>query len=355
MNTNQSVTTCRWARPTLFLHAPYWFEAETCPWTCTCDASLRVLKTTARLHRAAGDGRRSRQKRPLRHFIGKPPLPSWTRCGWTDRSRRGVMAGTRLPAAMAAVLVMAAAGAASSTQPAKGTVDRPRVTILAYHRFGATVKDAMTVRTATFRWQLSYLRQHHHPVIPLGALVSYLLGHSPAPPRGAVVITVDDGHESVFTEMLPLVREYQVPVTLFIYPSAISNASYAMTWEQLDPLHRTGLVDIQSHTYWHPNFHAEKRRLSPTAYRAFASLQLVKARSVLESRLGIETDLIAWPFGICDDELIDIARGAGYTAGFTIERRLVTSHERIMALPRFLVTDSASGRLFASMLPQEAR
>lgn len=48
MNTNQSVTTCRWARPTLFLHAPYWFEAETCPWTCTCDASLRVLKTTAR-------------------------------------------------------------------------------------------------------------------------------------------------------------------------------------------------------------------------------------------------------------------------------------------------------------------
>ncbi len=252
------------------------------------------------------------------------------------------------------VVVLASSVLIAATFP-PAPIEEPAVSILVYHRFGATVKDAMTVRTASFRWQLDYLRQHHHPVIPLGALVSYLLGHSPAPPRGAVVITVDDGHESVFTEMLPLVREYQVPVTLFIYPSAISNASYAMTWEQLDQLRRTGLVDIQSHTYWHPNFHAQKRRLSPTAYRAFASLQLVKARSVLESRLGIETDLIAWPFGICDDELIDIARGAGYTAGFTIERRLVTSHERIMALPRFLVTDSASGRLFASMLPQEAR
>jgi hypothetical protein len=48
MSNTHSVTTCRWARPTLFLHAPYWFEAETYPWTCTCDASLRVLRTTAR-------------------------------------------------------------------------------------------------------------------------------------------------------------------------------------------------------------------------------------------------------------------------------------------------------------------
>jgi hypothetical protein len=48
MNTKQSVTTCRWARPTLFLDAPYWFEADTYPWACTCDPTMRVLRTTAR-------------------------------------------------------------------------------------------------------------------------------------------------------------------------------------------------------------------------------------------------------------------------------------------------------------------
>jgi hypothetical protein len=51
MNTKQSVTTCRWATPTLFLDAPYWFEAETFPWTCTRDVPLRVLGTTARCAR----------------------------------------------------------------------------------------------------------------------------------------------------------------------------------------------------------------------------------------------------------------------------------------------------------------
>ena len=240
-------------------------------------------------------------------------------------------------------------------QAPTATTDDPDLSILVYHRFGSVAKDAMTVRMATFRWQLDYLRQHQHPIIPLRALISYLLGHAPAPPPRSVVITADDGHESVFTDMLPVVREYHVPVTLFIYPSAISNASYAMTWEQLDALHRTGLFDIQSHTYWHPNFKTEKRRLSPAAYRTFATTQLVKARTELKDKLGVEADLIAWPFGVYDDELIGMAQEAGYTAGFTLERRIVTSRERIMALPRFLVTDSASERSFTSMLPQENR
>jgi peptidoglycan/xylan/chitin deacetylase (PgdA/CDA1 family) len=246
------------------------------------------------------------------------------------------------------------AGAAPIAGPAAAP-EGPEVSILVYHRFGPSVKDAMTVRTPTFRWQLDYLKRHGHPVIPLRALISYLSGHASAPPPRSVVITADDGHESVFTEMLPIVREYRVPVTLFIYPSAISNASYAMTWEQLDTLHRTGLFDIGSHTYWHPNFKTEKGRLPPAAYRAFATMQLVKSRAVLRDRLQVQADLIAWPFGIYDDELIAMAREAGYIAGVTLERRVVTKGERIMALPRFLVTDTASGSRFTVMLPDDER
>ena len=67
-------------------------------------------------------------------------------------------------------------------------------------------------------------------------------------------------------------------MTLFIYPSAISKARYAMTWGQLKELQRTGLLDIQSHTFWHPNFRVEKRRLTPNDYRKFVNLQLVKAK-----------------------------------------------------------------------------
>jgi peptidoglycan/xylan/chitin deacetylase (PgdA/CDA1 family) len=224
--------------------------------------------------------------------------------------------------------------------------------ILLYHRFGPVVRDEMTVRTATFHAQLDYLKQHGYPIVPLRTVVSHLLGKGPAPPPRSVVITVDDGHASVITEMLPLVREYNIPVTLFIYPSAISNASYAMKWDQLANLQHTGLFDIQSHTYWHPNFKIEKRRLSPDAFQSFVTTQFAKSRKVLKDRLGVDADMLAWPFGIYDDELIAKAREAGYITAFTLDRRPVTSRERIMALPRYLVLDSDSGARFASMLPR---
>lgn len=105
------------------------------------------------------------------------------------------------------------------------------------------------------------------------------------------------GHRSLYTEMLPLAVRYHVPVTVFIYPSAISRADYASTWEQLSALQRTGLFDIQSHTYWHPNFKKEKRRLAPRAYEEFVTAQLTKSRDQLQEQLGVRVDMLAWRTG----------------------------------------------------------
>lgn len=231
----------------------------------------------------------------------------------------------------------------------------PRVTILVYHRFGPVVADSMTVRTSTFAWQLGYLKDHGYTAVPLRTLVAFLRHEGPAPPSGSVVLTADDGHRSVFTDMWPIVRAQGVPVTLFIYPSAISNASYAMTWTQLAELRRSELIDIQSHTYWHPNFTVEKRRLAPDAYQAFVAMQLQKPRTVLKEKLGVTVDVVAWPFGLHDDELLASARDSGYVAGLTLDRRLTHPDDDLLALPRFLVTDSARGRAFEAMLPAEPR
>ena len=93
--------------------------------------------------------------------------------------------------------------------------------ILAYHRFGAVASDSMTVTTPVFASHLRRLREGGYTVIPLRQLVDHFLGNAPAPPPRSVVITADDGHRSVYTDMLPLVRQWEVPVTLFVYPSEI--------------------------------------------------------------------------------------------------------------------------------------
>lgn len=228
------------------------------------------------------------------------------------------------------------------------------IPILVYHRFGPTAIDSMTVSFATFESQLRYISDHGYHVVPLQSAVEYLNGKAVGLPPNPIVITADDGHISVYTYMAPLMKRLGIPVTLFIYPSAISNADYAMTWQQLTELKGTGLFTIQSHTYWHPNFKIEKRRLSAPEYDRFVDAQMVKAKEVLEKRTGAKVDMLAWPFGIYDDELIKKARTAGYGAAFTIERRHATRGDDIMALPRYLIVDTDKGRTFSLLLAGKA-
>ena len=74
----------------------------------------------------------------------------------------------------------------------------------------------MTVRTSVFAGQLETLRRQGYTVIPLQVLVAYLRGTGPPPPSRAVVLSVDDGHRSVYSDMLPVLRRCGVPVTLFV-------------------------------------------------------------------------------------------------------------------------------------------
>jgi peptidoglycan/xylan/chitin deacetylase (PgdA/CDA1 family) len=224
------------------------------------------------------------------------------------------------------------------------------VPILLYHRFGPLVADGMTVTTSVFQSHLEYLKENGYIVVPLRLLVEYYLGKGPKPPPKAVVLVADDGHESVYQYMLPLVREYRVSVTLFLYPSAISNASYALTWDQLRELKKTGLFDFQGHTYWHPNFKRDEKRMSRAEYEESVALQLNKSRAKLEKELGVRIDMLAWPFGFYNDWLIGKAKEAGYVAAFSIEARHAIEGDAIMKLPRYLLVDSHSGTVFEKLV-----
>ena len=232
--------------------------------------------------------------------------------------------------------------------------DEVSVPILAYHRFGPTRADSMTVTTKVFEAQMQWLKDNGYTVIPLRTLVNYLLGKGPAPAPKSVVITADDGHKSVYTEMLPIVRKFNIPVTLFLYPSCLSNASYALTYEQVKEMQQTGLFDVQSHTFWHPNFKREKKRLKPAEYQKFVETQLVKSKMVLDKRLGTNIDLLAWPFGIYDDYLEAEAQKAGYVAAFSIDRRNASKSEKIMEEPRYLMENSDDVKGFAAIVSGRA-
>lgn len=226
----------------------------------------------------------------------------------------------------------------------------PRVLILVYHRFADERLDSMTVRTETFRAQMRAIDAAGYRIVPLADVLRWHAGETGAIPSRAIAITIDDGHRSVYDVLRPLLAQHPVPVTLFIYPSAISNASYAMTWDQLRTLGGLGWVDIESHTYWHPNFRTERARRTADDFQRFVSWQLSRSRERLEAETGRPVHLLAWPFGIHDTETEQLAVREGYVAAFTLDARPVRLADPAMALPRYLMTDACDTRCMDGLL-----
>ena len=214
------------------------------------------------------------------------------------------------------------------------------VPILAFHRFAPTAVDSMTVSLDRFDAQLRLLERLSCRVVPLADWVAWRCGRRAALPERAVVLTADDGHRSQFEQMAPRLQERGWPATFFVYPSAISNADYAMTWPQLQTLAERPGLSVQSHTLWHPNLLRERRGQPPAAFERFARQQLGQSRQVLQQRLGRPVDLLAWPFGLSDTGLQALAAETGYAAAFALGNRSASARDALFDMPRHLIVDS---------------
>lgn len=95
---------------------------------------------------------------------------------------------------------------------------RQRLLILAYH--GVALYDehlfngSLFISADLFRDRLEQLRQSKCAVLPLGEAVERLYANDL--PDRAVVITFDDGLSDFYRRAFPLIKEFDVPVTLYL-------------------------------------------------------------------------------------------------------------------------------------------
>lgn len=228
------------------------------------------------------------------------------------------------------------------------------IPIILYHNLNPTVPGSMTMTPQKFEANLKLLKDSGFTFIPLKEAVEYLQGKRTTLPPNPVVMTADDGWESVYTYMYPIIKKLNIPVTLFIYPESISSGKNFLSWDQLKELKNTGLFDIQGHTYSHPNFKIAKKKLSPTAYEQFVQKELSTSKKILEDKLDIKVTLLAWPFGIYNDYLENEASKAGYVMAFTIGYRTANKSFKPMEQPRFMIVDKLADQTFKIILSKAA-
>jgi peptidoglycan/xylan/chitin deacetylase (PgdA/CDA1 family) len=200
--------------------------------------------------------------------------------------------------------------------PAGVQADRVQaVPILCYHRFGGA-PGRMSVSPARFAQQLDWLARNGWHVLRLAQLAGFLQGREPLP-RRSVVITMDDGYESVLQQALPLLRKHGYPATLFVYTDFIG-ARDALSWAQLRELAASGLVDVQAHSKSHRNLVQRLPDEDDTRYRQALDEEVREPRELLERRLGVTVRAYAYPFGDADATVLQAMQRERYQFGVTV-------------------------------------
>jgi peptidoglycan/xylan/chitin deacetylase (PgdA/CDA1 family) len=237
-----------------------------------------------------------------------------------------------------AFLILITSAALAAPQREKKD-DRPAAMVLCYHIVEAPAAPRMQITRSVFRQQLRYLEMTGYNVIPLRQLYEYVTGKRASIPKNAIVITIDDGWRSTYTEAFPELQKRKFPFTVFIYPKIIGQTSLALTWAQIKEMADAG-VDIQSHSLSHP--YLTRRRhvsLDDAAYETWASRELSESKKTLEKETGRKVEFLAYPYGDYDMRLTKLVAQAGYSAALTCDFGRVKPGSDPLRMRRFVIDD----------------
>lgn len=201
--------------------------------------------------------------------------------------------------------------------------------------------------------------------------------------RGLAVLTFDDAYEGFFRHAMPVLARLRLPSMLFVVPTAAERPS-AFWWDRLAEagrlagpdrdrhldrnrglarevlgaeewdgdaeggeavlpdsylpalwdtvrahVHASDLLTIGSHTLSHPNL----TRMTDDEL----GLELGESRRKIESKLGVDPDVVSYPYGMHDERVHAAARDAGYQVGLTLDAELARPGQDLLATPRLNV------------------
>jgi len=242
---------------------------------------------------------------------------------------------------------------------------------LCYH----DVQDKLPAETAIITLssdellaQFSWLKAHDYHPVSLDDLVAARDGRRALPDK-AVLLSFDDGYESMYTRVFPLLKLYHFPAVLALvgswmetapgknlgYEDAQFTRDNLLSWEQVREMQASGLVEVASHSYalhlgvsanpqgnrqpaavtriYDP---ATRRYENNDDYRSRIRADLLRSARILKRRLGHAPRAVVWPYGAYSQTTIAIAKALNMpiTLNLADGRGKVG---RLQSIPRYLI------------------
>ena len=235
-----------------------------------------------------------------------------------------------------------------------------RYGVLAYHSvvdesaaenqkqyFPQTISAQMLIKH--FNW----LKENGYNVISWQQVIDTENGKGTLPDN-AVLLSFDDGYETMYNVVFPLLKAYNypavfAPVTGWLDTSADQKIAYAdkmldrsvfATWSQVKEMEQSGLVEVASHTHnLHNGINANPsggqlpaviapeykngKYETEDAYKNRLKSDFTRSVQTLVNHVGKKPRVMVWPYGQFNDVAVQLARQAGMSHYFSLGEKII--------------------------------
>jgi peptidoglycan/xylan/chitin deacetylase (PgdA/CDA1 family) len=146
-------------------------------------------------------------------------------------------------------------------------------------------------------------------------------------PENVASISFDDGNANYYTNAWPVLQKHGVKSSVYIM-TGVGGENY-LSDEQIKELFTTELVEFGSHTIYHPKL----TKIAPDERMK----ELEQSKEELDELLNTDVDVIAYPFGLYNDDVKKLASALGYDAGLTFDQDAWQDPQDLMEIKRISV------------------
>lgn len=193
-------------------------------------------------------------------------------------------------------------------------------------------KAAVTVTPERFDEHISALLNNGYTPVSFEDVYNASIGKFTLPEK-PVIVSFDDGYLTNYTYAFPIIQKYGIKSTIFVITKTVGQAGGShphFTWEQAKTMQKSGLVSIQSHTFSHNDMQ------TLDAFQIEREIRLSKY--MIEKNLGTKCDILAFPFGSHNQQIVESAKKAGYKVVAQVGEKGVNNASDVKSKPLVRVT-----------------
>lgn len=238
--------------------------------------------------------------------------------------------------------------------------------VVMYHQLtkNADKSGKYVLTLEQFEEDLKYIKSKGYQSVTVKQLIDFSQGEGDIPEK-SILITFDDGQETLYEYALPLLRKYGFTAVGFVvgaladYYTEIKdhNLNYSyLNWQQIKEMSDGNIIEIESHSFdLHKNTGnrsgiKKKKGESIDAYREFLCSDVSKMKTAMINNTGKNPVAFAFPFGSFSPESTEILKECGFKMTLTCEERVNTikkaEPESIIGLGRYNRPEGISSESF---------